>query len=209
MKKTVVAFLIGWLCILSAEAQQISGIRVDSPIPVVVYVNGMQVSSAVQSCFIAGLRRGSYMVEAFPAIRPAHDRRPQKPILSRRVNYSGSDVLVITVEGNFEILPEQPFYPAMGMSPDAFEDLLEMVNKENFDSRKIELLKSLLPDLRLSAKQISSILRDFSFDSDREKAVSILYPCCVDKENFFIVLKTFQFESNGKRALENVKRRDR
>lgn len=208
MKKMTVALLIGWLCIFTAGAQQISGIRVDSPIPVVVYVNGKQVSNAVQSCFIAGLRRGNYMVEAFPVSRLKKGRRQQKPILSKRVDYSGSNILLISVEGDFGKIPEQPHYPVLGMDPEVFDELKEMMDDADFDSKKTELLKSLAPDLRLSAKQISSLLSDFSFDSGREKAVKVLYPCCMDKENFFIVLKAFDFESSGKRALESLKKRD-
>lgn len=201
MKRTVLAFIIMWVCISFCNAQQLSGIRIDSPIPVVVYVNGKQVSDAVQSCFIAGLRRGNYFIEAFPGIRSEHDRRPQKPLLSKRVDYSGSDILLIRIEGDYRPIPDQPYYP-IGMDPEAFEGLQELVKKINFDSDKLDLFKKLPKNLRLSAKQISLLAGSCSFDSSKENAVKALYPRCVDKENFFTILNIFDFDSSRKRMIE-------
>ncbi len=70
MKKTIAIFFFGILFSLFVQgvsAQELNGIRVESNVPVEVFVNGAKVCNPVQSCMITNLISGDYLVEVFAA----------------------------------------------------------------------------------------------------------------------------------------------
>lgn len=206
MKKGLLILVLAWICITLSSAQELKGIRIDSPRPVVVFLNGKQVSPSVQSCFVNGLRKGNYLIEAFSGIQPRTGHRPEKPIFSKQVFYPGDDILLIDIgtDRHPGYFPDEPGYHPMEMSPDAFSELQSLLKATSFESEKLEILKMIAKDNFLTAKQIEILARPFSFESSKESAVKILYPCCVDKQNYFIVLKIFTFDSTKKKIMQDI-----
>lgn len=206
MKKGLLILLITLICTAAGNAQELKGIRIDSPRPVVVFINGRQVSTSVQSCFVNGLRRGDYLIEAYAGFQPRGNNRLEKPVFSKRVFYPGDDILLIDIgndrhPGNF---PGRPEFHPREMSPAAFSELQNMLKDAGFDSDKLDILELAAKDNYFTCKQIESVVKTFSFDDDKENAVKILYPSCIDKQNFFTVLKVFTFDSSRKKIMEEL-----
>jgi hypothetical protein len=88
------------------------------------------------------------------------------------------------------------YVPAGSSSDPAFQQFLQMLDKESFDSNRLQTSKNYASKSNLSAQQIADIGRKFTFDSNRLEWAKYAYARCFDKGNYFLLKNTFQFSSS-------------
>lgn len=79
---------------------------------------------------------------------------------------------------------------------DSFKLFLQEMDKESFDSNKLNLAKKYINKTMLSTHQIGEIARKFYFDSYRLDWSKYAYNRCIDPENYFLLKPYFTFQSN-------------
>lgn len=89
----------------------------------------------------------------------------------------------------------------MAMSEPDFNQALEMVRKEHFDSNRLSLAKQITRQNMLTASQIKKFCQTFEFDNTKLDFAKFAYSRCVDPERYFLLYDVFAFDSN-KRALD-------
>ncbi len=82
------------------------------------------------------------------------------------------------------------------MPEDKFQELLNMLQKEAFESGKLEIVRTAAKDNFFTSEQVKRIMETFQFDDYKVKAAKILYPRVVDRENFFVVFSTLTYSSS-------------
>ena len=86
------------------------------------------------------------------------------------------------------------------VNEDEYTDLLLAVKSANTDRNRLDVLRNSLRHIRLSGRQARGLLRQFTFDSERLKAVSIIasnLSADYDKE---LLLDAFTFSGNASAA---------
>jgi hypothetical protein len=78
----------------------------------------------------------------------------------------------------------------------AFNLFLLALEEEGFDSKKLIKAKNYVDKTAISAQQVNTIAKQFSFDSNRLDWAKYAYQNCSDKANYFLLEKTFDFHSN-------------
>ena len=91
---------------------------------------------------------------------------------------------------------------------DDFLDLLLSVLPRT-DINRLDVLGHALTNRRLSGRQGRALLRQFSFDSDRLKALSLIAPCLEGSDDRDLLLDTFTFSGyvSSARQLLDAQRR--
>ncbi len=77
-----------------------------------------------------------------------------------------------------------------------FTQFLNSLDKESFDSKKLDKAKKYIDKGNLNASQITDIAKKFSFDSNRLDWAKYAYTKCNDKANYFILKEVFSFSSS-------------
>ena len=77
-----------------------------------------------------------------------------------------------------------------------FTQFLNSLDKESFDSKKLDKAKKYIDKGNLNASQIADIAKKFSFDSNRLDWAKYAYTKCNDKANYFILKEVFSFSSS-------------
>ncbi|MBI1837114.1 MAG: DUF4476 domain-containing protein [Flavobacteriia bacterium] len=85
---------------------------------------------------------------------------------------------------------------AVGVNNQMFTQFLATLDKESFDSKKLEKSKRYIDKGNLNASQIAEIAKKFSFDSNRLDWTKYAYSKCSDKVNYFILKDVFSFNSS-------------
>lgn len=80
------------------------------------------------------------------------------------------------------------------MAPAVFDQFLVRYKNSSFDGDKINFVKSALRNTMFTAQQIAVLMREISFDKNRLETGKLLYPNCADRQNFFVVYDTFDFD---------------
>ena len=77
------------------------------------------------------------------------------------------------------------------------------------DINRLDVLGHALTNRRLSGRQGRALLRQFSFDSDRLKALSLIAPCLEGSDDRDLLLDTFTFSGyvSSARQLLDAQRR--
>lgn len=122
----------------------------------------------------------------------------------------------IDVQGNFVIVQDAIIYPSVWYNStyststnnqfpgnntqtsanNDFSQFLLSLDKEGFDSNKLTKAKSYIDKTNLTSQQIVEISKKFSFDSNRLEWAKYAYTRCSDKQNYYLIKSTFQFNSN-------------
>lgn len=89
-------------------------------------------------------------------------------------------------------------------SNNTFQLFLNSMKNENIDSNKLRMARNYVSANPLTAEQISSISREFSFDSNRLDFAKYAYTNCYDKNNYFLLKDTFTFASNYNSLLNHI-----
>ncbi len=87
------------------------------------------------------------------------------------------------------------------MDQNTFENLKQQVTKECFDDRKLSTINLAMQNYSFSTAQVSTLMKQFSFDSKRVEFAKLAYPNVIDQQNYFMLSKEFTFDSS-KRELE-------
>jgi hypothetical protein len=85
--------------------------------------------------------------------------------------------------------------PGTGMH-DSFQQFLNMLNQESFDSKKLTEAKKYADKTMMSSQQITEVAKLFSFDSNRLDWAKYAYKKCYDPANYFLLKPVFSFQSN-------------
>lgn len=91
-----------------------------------------------------------------------------------------------------------------GMDARSFSAFMNALQKISFDRDRSAFISSQARNAVFSAAQIKQILGVFSFDKDRLQAAKQLYRSCADKQNFFVVYDTFDFDRDRRELMQYV-----
>ncbi len=82
------------------------------------------------------------------------------------------------------------------MSYVSFNKLINTLDRENFDTHKLNIAKQALAYNNLTTKQVILLLNQFTFDSNKLKLAKIAFTKTIDQENYFLVNNSFTFNSS-------------
>lgn len=87
-----------------------------------------------------------------------------------------------------------------------FASFMEAMKRNNFDDGRINFVKSQLKNSNFTSQQIAIMMKSLSFDRNRLILGKMLYPICVDKQNFFQVYSSLDFDSSRNELMNFVSR---
>ena len=90
-----------------------------------------------------------------------------------------------------------------------FEMMAGIVKKASFDDKKIDVIRVACIGSYFSSRQCAQLLSLLSFDDNKMKALEVIAPRMVDMENADKIIKEFSFSSNKEKAVSILKRRKR
>lgn len=107
---------------------------------------------------------------------------------------------------NYPDYPNNPNYPnvVVGMNPPSFQGLILQIQSSSFDNNKVVLAKTAIRSNGISVSQLQQLLREFSFDSNRLDVAKYAYSFCADKNNYFMLSNSFDFESNARDLMKFI-----
>lgn len=82
------------------------------------------------------------------------------------------------------------------MNYERFQQLKQSIERESFDKNKMDLLRSILPNNRVSAQQVRELAYLISFENTRLELAKFAYRYTTDRGNYFIVNDVFNFGSS-------------
>jgi hypothetical protein len=94
-----------------------------------------------------------------------------------------------------------PAIYAMEEAP--FQGLKRTLKKESFSSNRLDILKSAAGDNNFSVHQVIELIDLLNYSEERIKAVEILYPWIIDKNNSLLLFDAMKFSSE-KEALQMI-----
>jgi len=192
MQKIILTLWLFWTTV-SIYAAQIDGIRVEAPYPVIVYIDGQQMNIPSQSCFIANLKRGQYLVEVYEETSGRRgSNRPQrgKILFKEQIFFSGSGIEEIIIDDD-NTIPENVFYNDMIMNEETFGKFYKTI-KSAFNSERNSLIGAAVQTAMFTSEQCKRLMELYGADSDKGQVLRKLYPRIVDPQNFFIAVETMR-----------------
>ncbi|WP_288883089.1 DUF4476 domain-containing protein [Pedobacter panaciterrae] len=107
--------------------------------------------------------------------------------------------------------PGRPTRPTLSrdkiMSNQSFDQLLNMVTRTDFDSGKIKLVKSALNNNKISASQLTALVKVFDFDASRLEISKSAYDSVADKQNYFKVTEAFEFDFSKDQLMDYINKK--
>ncbi len=82
------------------------------------------------------------------------------------------------------------------MNYERFQQLKQSIERESFDKNKMDLLRSILPNNRVSAQQVRELAYLISFENTRLELAKFAYRYTTDRGNYFVVNDVFNFGSS-------------
>ena len=93
--------------------------------------------------------------------------------------------------------------------PDAkFNILLSKIKKKSFTDDKMDIVEVASLGCRYTCYQCVKILKLFTFDSEKLKALQLLSPQIVDSRNNYDIIKIFTFDSDKEKAAQILQCQD-
>ncbi|MFM2268010.1 MAG: hypothetical protein RL757_1451, partial [Bacteroidota bacterium] len=106
---------------------------------------------------------------------------------------------------NNPVQPPPPPPPPPYLTDGEFQPMLASLRAENFDNKRVEKAKFMIRgNALLTCAQICQMSRTFSFDNSRLDFAKFAYDFCFDKQNYFQVADTMQFENNKSSLMKYV-----
>jgi len=68
----------------------------------------------------------------------------------------------------------------------------------------LEIAEAALRNNLVTTRQVSMIMREFSFDRYRLDVAKFAYESCVDPENYFRLYQEFTFDSNARALMRYI-----
>lgn len=95
-------------------------------------------------------------------------------------------------------------YPDV-MDRQTFQQFMDtMKNRAWFDDKKMEFINQQGRYAKFTSEQISILVKDLSFDKNKLALAKSLFFKCVDKQKYFLVSDSFDFESSRKELMEYI-----
>lgn len=117
------------------------------------------------------------------------------------------DYLPPSYDGNSNYT-NQPAPIICEVTRDQFNDMLQSIRKESFNSTKIEITKSILNSKPcFTTQQVRDIVNEFNFESGKLEIAKYAWDYTLDKENYFRVSDAFSFSSSKEELLEYIRRK--
>ncbi len=82
------------------------------------------------------------------------------------------------------------------MNYERFQQLKQSIERENFDKNKMDLLRSILPNNRVTSQQVRELAHLISFEQTRLELAKFAYRYTSDRGNYFVVNDVFNFGSS-------------
>ena len=95
---------------------------------------------------------------------------------------------------------EKPQFKKLIMNDHDFQYLYKVIKKKPFEKDQLELLSVGVLDNYFSCRQCAKIMSIYSFDKDKLKILDIMASHIVDKENAHLILDSFRFEADRRKA---------
>ena len=191
---------------LAAQAAPINGISVESRrTSFVVFIDGQQMCTPTLNCFIANLKAGTYLIEAYEAKNCRESDRYQRrqPLLSQRVYTNGIDIKELYIPersiidtNNKDDYYDRPSYQTRVMDSRSFNDFYNRFKKEPFDDDRLKMLDTALSSCDFLCEQCLRLISLYTFDDDKLKIVKRMYYRIVDKENTYQLIDAMTFSSS-------------
>ena len=99
---------------------------------------------------------------------------------------------------------ERPQFKNPIMNDKDFQYLYKVIKKKAFEKDQLELLSVGVLDNYFSCRQSAKIMSIYSFDKDKLKVLDIMASHIVDKENAHLILDSFRFESDRRKAASKL-----
>ena len=99
---------------------------------------------------------------------------------------------------------ERPQFKNPIMNDKDFQYLYKVIKKKAFEKDQLELLSVGVLDNYFSCRQCAKIMSIYSFDKDKLKVLDIMAKHIVDKENVRLILDSFRFESDRRKAASKL-----
>jgi len=90
------------------------------------------------------------------------------------------------------------------MSSEDFEFVVDYLSKKTFDSDRLEAAKHIVRENWVSAHQIATICKLFTFDSNMLEFAKYAYASCSDKGMYFLVGEALKFSSSRDELYEYI-----
>ncbi len=97
-------------------------------------------------------------------------------------------------------MPMPPPYP--GLNPNDFNQALNQLKNESFDTSRLTLAKQIASGNMLTAAQITEICKLFSFENNALDFAKFAYQYCMDANKYYLVNEAFKYDSS-KRELND------
>ncbi len=92
-----------------------------------------------------------------------------------------------------------------GMDDTSFRKLVERLNQEDFFEDKLKILEVAASHNYFYVYQVYKVLEGVTDGEDRLKALKLLWPVVIDRENGFKILSLFEFEDEKSQAEKILK----
>lgn len=156
----------------------------------------------------------SLMLFALCLSASAKDRNEKVINYSTRIDDDNNRKPTVTV------CPERPTPPTLGpafcpeegtrygysLSNQSFSILYNKVKKASFDDNKFDLIEVASLGCYYSCSQAVRLMKIFTFDDERLKALSMMAPHIVDPQNATDIYKLFSFDSDKEKAGEIMRK---
>lgn len=95
-------------------------------------------------------------------------------------------------------------YPNV-MDSQTFQEFMDtMKDRAWFDDKKLAFINQQGRHAMFTSEQISILVKDLSFDKNKLALAKSLFPKCVDKQRYFIVGESLDFESSRKELMDYI-----
>lgn len=107
-------------------------------------------------------------------------------------------------QGGVVVIPDGP----CRIGREQFEDMIESVRKETFNSTKLTIAKSIIKgNPCFMTTQVRDLVKEFSFESGKLEIAKFAYEYTIDKENYYRVADVFGFSSSKEELLQYIESR--
>lgn len=86
-----------------------------------------------------------------------------------------------------------------------FALVIERLEKEGFESKKLEIAKAVARENCLLTKQVRDVINIFNFENNRVDFAKFAYDNVADKENYDLLLDSFKFETSKQEIREYIR----
>ena len=94
--------------------------------------------------------------------------------------------------------PSHPIIPVrpIGVSDYDFNQFLAVVNRQNFDSTRKDLMRNFILQNQLTSIQVKVLMDALTFESSRLEIAKLAFTNVIDQNNYYVVHDAFTFESS-------------